>query len=58
LISESNIPGLVIEADNLVDFETFMQELSPQMLSINADVHDERVAIDFSATAHRELAVA
>lgn len=33
--SESNIPGLVIEADTLADFMDAAQELGPEMLEAN-----------------------
>lgn len=35
--SESDIPGLVIEADTLADFEQLMNELAPEMLAANED---------------------
>lgn len=35
-ISESDIPGLVIEANTLAEFESLMVELAPEMLA--ADV--------------------
>lgn len=57
-ISETNIPGLVIEADTLAEFETLLFDLAPQMLSANANVHGARVPFEFHASAHRELAVA
>lgn len=57
-VSESNIPGLVIEADTIADFEKLMNELAPDMLSANADVHRETVPLEFVACQRRELAVA
>ncbi|MDI1325652.1 MAG: DUF1902 domain-containing protein [Brevundimonas sp.] len=56
--SNSNIPGLVIEADTLAEFERLMNELAPEMLSANADVHQVNVPFEFSACQKRELAVA
>ena len=39
-VSESNIPGLVIEASDLAKFEDLMYELAPEMLSANTHLHD------------------
>lgn len=57
-VSDTNIPGLVIEADTLAEFERLMVGLAPEMLSANANVHRANVAVDFHACARRELAVA
>lgn len=46
-ISESDIPGLVIEADSLQDFEALMNELAPEMLSTNEHIHNQAVAVHF-----------
>ena len=35
-ISETDIPGLVIEADTLAEFDELFQELAPEMLAENA----------------------
>jgi Domain of unknown function (DUF1902) len=43
--SESNIPGLVIEADNLSELENLMNELAPEMLSANEGIHNARVPV-------------
>lgn len=56
--SNSNIPGLVIEADTIAEFEKLMNELAPVMLAENADVHRVNVPFEFSACQKRELAVA
>ena len=37
-ISETDIPGLVIEADTLAEFETLLAELGPEMLAANENV--------------------
>jgi hypothetical protein len=55
-ISETDIPGLVIEADTLGEFESLMVELAPQMLKANHEDHIANVPLVFSA--HRELAIA
>ncbi|HEV2362910.1 MAG TPA: DUF1902 domain-containing protein [Caulobacteraceae bacterium] len=34
-VSESDIPGLVIEAETLQEFEALMQELAPEVLADN-----------------------
>jgi hypothetical protein len=56
--SESNIPGLVIEADTVGDFERLMNELAPEMLAENEHIHNARVTIEFRVTGAREFAVA
>ena len=55
-ISETNIPGLVIEADTLAEFESLAADLAPEMLAENADLHDVRVPVDF--ISRRELLIA
>jgi hypothetical protein len=55
-ISETDIPGLVIEADTLAEFEAAMVELAPEMLAANQSLKNVRVSVDF--TAQREFAVA
>ena len=57
-VSESDIPGLVIEAETLAEFEGLMTELAPEMLAINADIHNQQVSIDFSAASRRDVVVA
>ena len=48
-ISETDIPGLVIEADTLAEFETLLAELAPEMLAANENVGSHGVSVDFSA---------
>ena len=55
--SESNIPGLVIEASSVAEFERLMDELAPEMLAVNEDIHNERVPVEFRVKATREIAV-
>lgn len=57
-VSESNVPGLVIEADTLAEFEQLLFVLAPEMLSANAGIHATHVAFEFTASARHELAVA
>jgi hypothetical protein len=56
--SESDIPGLVIEAYTLSEFERLMMELAPEMLAENEGIHDANVPIDFQVFERREVAVA
>jgi hypothetical protein len=56
--SDSNIPGLVIEADTVTEFERLMNELAPEMLAENENIHNTRVAVEFRVTGVREFAVA
>jgi hypothetical protein len=56
--SESDIPGLVIEAYTLGEFEKLMMDLAPEMLAENEGVHDVNVAFDFQVHERREVAVA
>ncbi len=56
--SESDIPGLVIEADSLAEFESLMSQLAPEMLAANEDIHNQSISLDFSASSRRDLAVA
>ena len=55
-ISETDIPGLVIEANTLSEFESLMVELAPEMLHANKEVRGENVPLLF--TARRELEIA
>lgn len=48
--SESNIPGLVIEADTVLEFERLLYALAPEMLAENENIRDGRVAIEFRVT--------
>ena len=56
--SQSNIPGLVIEADTLAEFESLMVQLAPEILAENANIHNTRVPVDFRFSGTREFAVA
>jgi len=55
-ISETDIPGLVIETETLAEFEAVMVELAPEILAANQEPRLGRVSVDFSA--RREFAVA
>jgi hypothetical protein len=57
-VSESDIPGLVIEASTLTEFEVLIWELAPEMLAANDPNAPANVSIDFSASVRRDLAVA
>jgi hypothetical protein len=57
-ISESDIPGLVVEANTLTEFESLIWELAPEMLAVNENISGARVSVDFSATSRRDLAIA
>jgi hypothetical protein len=41
--SESNIPGLVIEAETVTDFERLVSGLAPELLAENENIHNTRV---------------
>ncbi len=56
--SESDIPGLVIEANTLTEFDMLLWELAPEMLAANEKISGGRVAVEFSAATRREFAVA
>jgi hypothetical protein len=56
--SESDIPGLVIEANTLTEFEMLIWELAPEMLAVNENVSRGKVQIEFSAATRRELVIA
>ena len=45
--SQSDIPGLVIEADTLAGFEQAINELAPEMLALNENIHNPRVQVEF-----------
>jgi hypothetical protein len=45
--SETDIPGLVIEADTLGEFEHLMNELASEMLAANEDVQIEHAHVEF-----------
>ena len=54
--SESDIPGLVIEANTLAEFESLMCELGPEMILTNVGPQPGGIAVNF--TAERQLALA
>jgi hypothetical protein len=56
--SESDIPGLVIEANTLTEFEMLIWELAPEMLAANENLGEGQVSVEFSATTRRDLAIA
>lgn len=56
-ISESDIPGLVIEADDLAQFEQLMAQLAPEMLADNTDTQGTSVTVNFRVDQRRELQV-
>lgn len=56
--SESDIPGLVIEANTLAEFESLMLELGPEMLTVNEGTHEGPISLEFRAHAQRELQLA
>ena len=57
-ISESDIPGLVIEADTLAEFEELMDALAPEMLADNLGIRARSVAVRFWAERRTEMKVA
>jgi hypothetical protein len=57
-VSETDIPGLVIEADSLAEFEQLIFALAPDLLNDNLGLPAGLVTIDFQATARRHLNVA
>jgi len=54
-VSQSNVPGLVIEANTLSEFESLVEELAPQMLTANVKGGGHGAPLKF--TAERELAI-
>lgn len=57
-ISETDIPGLVVEADRLSQFEQLTMQLAPEMLAENGDVHGTSVRLHFRVDEWRELEIA
>ena len=55
-VSETDVPGLVIEANTLSEFESGDGTLAPEMLEANKEQHTQNVPLVF--TARRELAIA
>ena len=56
--SETDIPGLTVEAPTLASFQQLILDLAPEMLAENAGLHGEEVHIRFSAEQDLALAVA
>jgi hypothetical protein len=56
--STSDVPGLVIEAETMEEFEQLMKDLVPEMLAANADVHDVSVPVELIIKRSHVLAVA
>jgi hypothetical protein len=56
-VSETDIPGLVIEAGTLAEFEDLIRHLAPELLAENAAVHGS-VRIELEARGGFDLAVA
>ena len=57
--STSDIPGLVIEAADLAEFEALIRELAPQVLVANGHAPlGESVPIQWKASGEIDLAVA
>jgi hypothetical protein len=57
-ISETDIPGLVIEAETLAEFQDLMETLAPEMLAENSGIHNAKVRVEFTASREGELTVA
>jgi predicted RNase H-like HicB family nuclease len=58
-VSTSDIPGLVIEAADLTEFEALIRELAPQLLVANGEVAEgESVPVQWKASGEIDLAVA
>ena len=56
--SETNIPGLVVEAPTPAEFQALVANLAPEMLQDNAGIHAETVKISLSFERDLTLAVA
>ena len=54
--SQSDVPGLVIEANTLSEFESLALELAPEMLAANVKDYAHGAPLLF--TAERQLAIA
>jgi Domain of unknown function (DUF1902) len=55
-VSQSDIPGLVVEAETFEEFVSLVQSLAPEMLAVNLP-HVKR-PYHFDIQSHRTLAVA
>lgn len=53
--SESNIPGLVIEAETLPEFLSLLKDLAPEMLADNVGGGGADIPIEFSASGRMLL---
>jgi hypothetical protein len=57
-VSESNIPGLVLETESLTEFEALMNQFAPELLSENANIRNQSVVIDFQIQDTRKFEIA
>ena len=55
-VSQSNIPGLVVEAATLAEFVELVETLAPELLADNADIHGH-VPVELRANGMLDLAV-
>lgn len=55
--SETDIPGLVLQAETLEEFEDLIRHFAPDLLASNLNIH-EPVAIRFEASRQLDLAAA
>lgn len=55
--SETDIPGLVLQAGTLEEFEDLIRHFAPDLLASNLNIH-EPVAIRFEASRQLDLAAA
>ena len=55
--SETDIPGLVLQADTLSEFEDLIRHFAPDLLASNLGIR-EPVAIHFEAQRRLDLAAA
>ena len=56
--SETDIPGLTVEASDVAAFKALVMDLAPDMLAENAGIHGAEVKVRFSAEQDFDLAVA
>ena len=54
--SQSDIPGLVIEADTFEEFVSLVEDLAPEVLAVN--LPQAKRPYHFDIQSHRTLAVA
>ncbi len=55
--SDTNIPGLTVEAATVDEFRFLVADLAPEMLAENAGIHDANVVVHFTAEQDMALAV-